>query len=168
MALGLALCTAATAQDLETGDQIRPGDGERIEACFRKIEASWDGNPDLHLTYYNCIGTVSEACQQESMANQSTQGMSNCAYRETLWWDRKLNDYYKTLQQNLEPAQFELLRDAQRKWIDWRDASCGFEYGFWEEGTIRSIFYSSCQLQMTAQRMIDLQTILGWLDIGTN
>ncbi|MCB9994666.1 MAG: DUF1311 domain-containing protein [Hyphomicrobiaceae bacterium] len=165
MALALLIPTISIADDFENGEAIMPGDGKRIEACLTNVDQSWDETAEIHLTYANCIGVVSEACQRETPSNTSTLGMTNCTRRETLWWDQKLNDYYRVLQKNLEPALFEQLRDTQRKWIAWRDASCDFEYTFWQDGSIRNIFYSSCQLQMTADRMIDLRTMLDWLNI---
>ena len=54
--------------------------------------------------------------------NFTTAGMQNCvgtAYQEM---DNRLNEVYSLLMGKLTPPKRELLKDAQRKWLAFRDA----------------------------------------------
>jgi uncharacterized protein YecT (DUF1311 family) len=59
-------------------------------------------------------------------AGESTQGMVECAVAAYQSWDAALNDAYDALMDALDPAQQAALRDAQRKWIAFRDADKAF------------------------------------------
>lgn len=109
----------------------------------------------------DCIGAASGPCM-ESPDGGTTMGMVDCLARETAWWDQLLNANYGTLRSDMEGEAFTALRDAQRAWIAFRDAECAFRYTFWREGTIRSLFYGSCRLDLTARRAIDLEDVANW------
>lgn len=58
--------------------------------------------------------------------NQTTVGMVNCAEKATEEWDQELNKYYKLLMGVLSSSEKELLRQAQRKWLGYRDSEIKF------------------------------------------
>ncbi|MGH8744752.1 MAG: lysozyme inhibitor LprI family protein, partial [Burkholderiales bacterium] len=67
----------------------------------------------------------------------NTVAIVDCVEAKTKAWNERLNKAYKDLPQRLDAGQLGPLKDAQRLWIKYRDANCGF-YGS-QEGTIRQI-----------------------------
>lgn len=49
------------------------------------------------------------------------------------------------------------LKDAQRKWIAYRDAVCKAEYGLVGGGTAGPSIHISCLIRITRQRIADIQ-----------
>ncbi|WP_332711879.1 lysozyme inhibitor LprI family protein [Pelagibacterium mangrovi] len=141
----------AAAQDTPT---FTPEDAELMTACIDGLadpELS-KANPDEVRPQTNCIGAASNPCMENEEGGYSTIGMAECVGRETNWWDSQLNVHYASLEETLDADLFASLRDAQRSWLAYRDASCGFEYELWSEGTIRTLVYAGCILDSTAQR----------------
>jgi uncharacterized protein YecT (DUF1311 family) len=148
------LASPAVAQD----NQFTTADEIEMQNC-------WEAVTDLNLqgeehTLQECIGAASNVCMEEEEGGMTTMGMASCIMRENSWWDSILNINYQNLKQVLEPNQFEDLRDAQRKWIAYRDASCAFHYNYWGNGTMRSTAFAGCMLDTTAQRAVELSGIL--------
>lgn len=141
----------AAAQDTPT---FTPEDAELMTACIDGLgdPALSEANPDEVRPQTNCIGAASNPCMENEEGGYSTIGMAECVGRETNWWDSQLNVHYASLEETLDADLFASLRDAQRSWLAYRDASCGFEYELWSEGTIRTLVYASCILDSTAQR----------------
>lgn len=162
MLAGLLLTglTVSVAPAQDTG--YEPADAEALQQCHEAVTAGLDDGGQDTAAYQQCIGVASDACQQEGPDSQTTMGMANCAARETAWWDEQLNSYYDALRDSLTADQFAALRTAQRNWLAYRDAACDFEYEYWKEGTIRSIFYTSCIMDKTAKRAIELGGYLDW------
>lgn len=59
-------------------------------------------------------------------AGETTQGMVECAGAAYQSWDEALNEVYGELMDTLDETQAASLRDAQRKWIAFRDADKAF------------------------------------------
>lgn len=117
-----------------------------------------------------CIGRFAETCMNDEDGGFSTLGMSMCTQAETEAWDALLNREYQRAMADAKlldaedmhyfpgfAVRAEKLRDAQRAWITFRDAECELEYATGGSGSIRHIFGTSCFLQMTAERTIDLR-----------
>lgn len=145
--------STVNAQELTADDEIN------MQQCIEAVHSyQRDGE---NISMRECIGAASRVCM-EAPEGQTTIGMAECTMRENKWWDNYLNFLYQDLKGMLTEEQFTALRDAQRKWIAYRDAKCDFEYEFWKEGTIRSTFYTSCVLETTASRAIDLSEYMDW------
>lgn len=144
--LTLLLAFPATAQEKPS---FTPEDAEQMTACVADLSETVPAgqNPPT-----DCVGAASNACMESEEDGTTTIGMTRCMARETAWWDGQLNVHYASLEETLAPELFATLRDAQRSWIDYRDASCGFEYELWSEGTIRSTVFAGCMMKLTAQR----------------
>lgn len=159
----IIITPAAIAQDMA----YQPQDAALLGNCIEEVESQFGNSngttPPRNLT--DCIGVAFNSCQDESPKSTTTLGMMECSSRETSWWDKMLNENYSILKDKLERQDFIELRKAQRTWITYRDNKCGFEFFFWRDGTIRSIFYSSCQLDMTARRAIELDGYLDWVSM---
>lgn len=119
-----------------------------------------------------CIGRFAEACMAGEEGGWSTTGMMFCTLAEAHAWDVLLNrDYQRAMEtaraHDAEEAEFfpeyaaraEWLRNAQRAWIGYRDAQCGFDHAFWGAGSMRMVAGASCRLDMTADRAIWLHFV---------
>ena len=145
------------AEELE----VTADDEILMQQCIETVRDVLNSGENANMR--DCIGAASRVCMEEP-GGQSTIGMSECTMRENMWWDNHLNVLYQDLKSMLTEEQFVKLRDAQRNWIKYRDTKCDFEFEFWIEGTIRSIFYTSCVLDMTANRAIDLSEYMEWFE----
>jgi len=156
IAIGLVLSICASnalAQDMTVEDEIN------MQQCVETVHDIQRSGDVASLR--DCIGAASRMCQEEPNG-YSTIGMSNCAMRETQWWDNYLNFLYQELKTSLTSDQFTKLRDAQRIWIKYRDATCAFSYEYWKEGTISGPIHAGCIQDTTANRAVDLSEYLSW------
>ncbi|MCI0599892.1 MAG: DUF1311 domain-containing protein [Beijerinckiaceae bacterium] len=88
----------------------------------------------------------------------NTVAIVDCIEAKTRVWDERLNKAYKELPQRIHAGQIGPLKDAQRLWIKFRDANCGF-YGS-QEGTIRQIQAAECMRSMTQDRALELENAM--------
>ena len=85
----------------------------------------------------------------------NTIAIVECTAAKTKAWDARLNTAYVALQRIVDHPQRDPLRNAQRLWIQFRDANCGF-YGA-ANGTIRQIQSAECVRAMTQDRALELE-----------
>ncbi|WP_339645636.1 lysozyme inhibitor LprI family protein [uncultured Pelagibacterium sp.] len=142
IAVFMLVALPATAQDTTT---FTTADADLMTACLADLS-----DPSSKQT--DCIGAVSNVCMDTEEGGYSTIGMVQCTARETDWWDSRLNTSYTKLGETLDADLFTTLQQAQRTWIAYRDQTCGFEYDFWGNGSMRSIAHASCMLDETARR----------------
>lgn len=88
----------------------------------------------------------------------STVEIVDCVDAKTKVWNDRLNRAYQALPQRLDPAQRGPLKDAQRLWIKYRDANCGFYAS--QEGTIRQVQAAECMRSMTQDRALELENAM--------
>ena len=69
--------------------------------------------------------------------------------------DHRLNAAYKALQARIEANQRQSLLSAQRLWVQYRDANCGF-YGV-QDGSIRQVQAAEYIRSMTEDRARELE-----------
>lgn len=116
-----------------------------------------------------CAGRSADLCMQTTPGGGSTAAMSGCLDRELTLWDGLLNSYYKTAQARArqadqENAQYggtapslsDALRDMQRAWIPFRDATCDFERAQWGGGTGGGPATYQCLMRLTAEQALVL------------
>jgi uncharacterized protein YecT (DUF1311 family) len=96
------------------------------------------------------------ACLEK--ANGVTAEMINCMLAETILQDARLNENYKKLLSKLATERKTALIEAQRAWIKFRDANCGF-YANPEGGSTARMAASECILNATADRAKELQLL---------
>ena len=95
-------------------------------------------------------------------ANQTTYGMIQCTMQAYDAWDAALNDVYKKLMPALEEDEKQALRTAQRQWIAYRDMELEFS-GLLHtnmQGTMYRVIHASRVVELTKQRVMDLQDYL--------
>jgi uncharacterized protein YecT (DUF1311 family) len=87
--------------------------------------------------------------------NTSTLAVVECVQAKTALADQRLHAAYKSLQARVDPAQRQALLSAQRLWVQYRDANCGF-YGT-QDGSIRQVQAAECIRSMTEDRARELE-----------
>lgn len=96
------------------------------------------------------------AADELQQCNQrDTLGIVECLNGKTAAWDDRLNDAYRKTLAAAVGEQRDRLRDAQRLWMRYRDANCGY-YGA-GEGSIRLIEAAECLRRMTERRARELE-----------
>jgi uncharacterized protein YecT (DUF1311 family) len=121
-----------------------------------------------------CIGTVRDACQKGPEAG-SEVGNRNCIGLELEAWDERLNDAYKKIlvgDLSTQQAQragpsgelrtltgADILRDAQRAWIAFRDKKCDAARLPLEGGTGAMTLEATCLLTETARQALWIEDL---------
>jgi uncharacterized protein YecT (DUF1311 family) len=85
----------------------------------------------------------------------STLAVVECVQAKTTVADQRLNAAYKALQARIDASQRQPLLAAQRLWVQYRDANCGF-YGV-QDGSIRQVQAAECIRSMTEDRARELE-----------
>jgi len=86
--------------------------------------------------------------------NGSTPEMVDCLMAQHAHWDKELTIAYQRALKDAEPPQRERLREAERAWIKYRDANCGYYAA--GEGSIARVDAAACMLAMTKARAQEL------------
>ena len=158
LALALLLPGAALAE--------APYDG-----YARAVGPCYDGAEDEPMARA-CIGRAARACIQGAPDGETTVGMMFCLLAERDAWDEILNAEYARARAAARTAdqadrgaspqtavRGDLLLDAQRAWIAFRDANCASAYAVYGAGSMRQIAGAECQMRMTADRTIELRAL---------
>lgn len=163
--LGIALILCAPLARAEPWDI----DASEVQADIESCITDADKNAkDSSI----CIGEFSIKCQSED-GGLATIGVSACIAKEAEAWDALLNDYYAELvtlakdedqlaeDDTIADDYFEkALREAQQKWVAYRDAQCQLaSLRFWQ-GTMMQNLSSGCQLDLTAARTLEFYAVL--------
>lgn len=125
---------------------------------------------NLILTFALCgIAQVASA-QNDGLTKQFSTCMDNaggvtinmleCLDAETKLQDKRLNIAYREAMGQLSPERKKQLQQAQRAWINYRDANCNF-YADPEGGSMARLSASDCLMSETASRAKELETISG-------
>ena len=83
---------------------------------------------------------------------QESDAELNVAYALAMDQARRLDSYDLR-----EPSNVALMRDAQRKWITFRDAACEAESTLTRGGTMQTQLYLGCMERLSRLRAEDLQ-----------
>ena len=118
-----------------------------------------------------CIGRSAQACMDATSMGNTTVGMGGCVSYELEYWDTRLNAAYKTQLAKAKAWDVEMrelgssaesmedaLRNMQRSWIPWRDATCGFERAQWGGGTGGGPATYACLVRLTGEQALYLET----------
>ena len=99
-------------------------------------------------------GTDFKKCYDDAM---STHEQLACAHKELKYWDTILNNEYKKLYKSLPKEEKPRLKDAQRKWIQYRDSECTFEAYEMRGGSAEGILRLGCTVHLTKARAKELK-----------
>lgn len=94
-----------------------------------------------------------------NQANGVTSEMISCVLAETTRQDAQLNEQYKKLMSKLSDERSKALIEAQRAWIRFRDANCGF-YNDPQGGSAAQLSSHECFLNVIADRVKELKLLL--------
>ena len=99
-------------------------------------------------------------CMDGPDASQGmTMAILNCSSKEIKHQDQRLNKAYKALKKSLSKSRQKDLLSAQRLWIQYRDANCGF-YNDPNGGTMHRMFAQECLMDATRSRAEELRSML--------
>lgn len=100
--------------------------------------------------------------------NYTTKGMTDCVNTATTKWDIELNKTYEKILGLLTVEQKGKLKNAQRKWIEYRDKEIEFSIQIYsdKQGTMWIPVSAQTKLDLTRQRTIDLENYMADLTIG--
>ncbi len=84
----------------------------------------------------------------------------NCIADEFATQDARLNGAYSDARRDLSEERQQVLLNAQRHWITYRDANCDFYATI--GGTLAQIASNDCLLRETAERAAELENMVGW------
>ncbi|RIX26978.1 lysozyme inhibitor LprI family protein [Sphingomonas edaphi] len=108
--------------------------------------AIWSASP-VSAEMYNA--------EYRQCADGPTADILECLQARSERWDKQLNVNFRNALQRAEGPQKAALRQAQRAWIEYRDANCE-AYGA-RQGSLRLIEAAECIRSMTAERASELQ-----------
>lgn len=144
-----------------TAAQEPPFDIGLTVACL--AEADPYGNAVL-----DCVGRAADACMAAPEGG-STVGMGYRFEQEWQWWDWQLTDAYSELikkQKRIDdvlagidsnlPSLVASLKEMQRAWIPFRDATCDYEGALWGGG----LATARCTMTETARQELELRAAL--------
>ena len=106
---------------------------------------SLNAHADYSQDYEKCLEAT----------NGVTADMLNCMTLEEERQDAMLNVYYKQLMRGLEPEHANLLKEAQRAWIKYRDARVNL--AGYDGGSMAVLSVGSIHLEMTVKRVDELK-----------
>lgn len=96
-----------------------------------------------------------------------TSYMIECMNQEYKYQNSRLNLNYKKLMSGLESEHAKKLKEAQRAWIKYRDASV--ELASFDEGTMSVLNGNAVMLDMTTDRANDLERmVMLYIDDGSD
>ena len=91
-------------------------------------------------------------------AGGATFAIQDCISEELERQDRRLNAAYRSLMGSVPERRRAQLRDAQRKWIAFRDANCEFYYDP-QGGSAARLASNECAVTLTAERAHELEAL---------
>ncbi len=142
---------AVLAGALFTSGTPRADDGREVWSCLQNIVTIDEFRRD-------CIGMVTNMCQELNKDMQNSPGLVSCMGREALAWDGVLNGIYKEVRAKLPKGEQAALKTAQLGWIKDRDGTCAFEavIAYRYSGSASAEAEASCKRDMTAMRVVKL------------
>jgi uncharacterized protein YecT (DUF1311 family) len=112
---------------------------------------------DLDAGEQQCLfKLVAEPCR--GSPNDFADSVATDCYRiEGVIWDTLLNEYYKSLLNDLDDEQTVKARAMQRAWVAYLDTTCGF-YDDKIRGTMSNLMHAACDTRERARRAM----LLNW------
>jgi uncharacterized protein YecT (DUF1311 family) len=86
----------------------------------------------------------------------------DCFFAASKKADTELNKFYRRVQTVVDGDELVKLREAQRLWIQFRDANCSAEHEPYEGGSAGPMVKVACLEAVTRHRTEELQVMYGW------
>lgn len=119
-----------------------------VTSALLTLSGPASAEPTYSNTYKTCLDASGGA----------TFGMIDCINAEEKLWDQRLNRSYQAVLKQLTPDRQKSLRAAQRLWLQYRDANCGFYFDP-DGGQMARLTATECHLRMTADRATELTAL---------
>lgn len=106
------------------------------------------------------LASVALAQDDETKCCCTTYDTSVCLSKIHDKIDAELDTTYQealSMAKRFTGEDVENLKDAERKWIAYRDAACKAEYGLWGRGSGGPNAHAMCMIRITRQRTADLK-----------
>lgn len=114
-----------------------------------------------------CVATQSAAQELDCETPITQVEMTGCAGRAAEAADQTLNETWQraievvktrdTADPGYDPSSEQILREAQRSWISFRDQACSAEATIARGGTMASQLFLICLERLTLRRTEDLR-----------
>ncbi|UGX85007.1 lysozyme inhibitor LprI family protein [Phyllobacterium meliloti] len=90
---------------------------------------------------------------------QTTAGMVDCTHKAFVAYDKQLNEVYKKVLATVDAESAKQIRDAQRKWVAWREAQIKADDGPWraDRGSLASMDIEAMNVDAVRARIKELQ-----------
>jgi uncharacterized protein YecT (DUF1311 family) len=113
----------------------------------------------IGLLTLSLIASSSVAQDDESKCCCTTYDVSVCLGKIRKKADADLNRAYEDALGGLKdsPTDIGNLKNAERKWVEYRDAACKAEYGLWGGGSGGPNAFAECVIRITRVRTSDLK-----------
>ncbi|MDY7802009.1 lysozyme inhibitor LprI family protein [Burkholderia stagnalis] len=91
-------------------------------------------------------------------AGQTTSGMIACSHQAYVAYDKRMNEVYQRVMRSADPQTRELIRQAQRQWLAYRDAQRKADNGPWraDRGSIASVDIEALNVDAIRARIQEL------------
>jgi uncharacterized protein YecT (DUF1311 family) len=110
-----------------------------------------------HGPQRHSIDLMKDACLAVEM---TTPGMAGCHAKALELWEAEIARCYQRLERSLDSQQMATVVEAQKKWIEFRQAETAAIGAIYTEGTISQIFRASAVEDLVRQRARDLQIMI--------
>ena len=137
------VANVAHADPLLSKAQIAKASAE-IEACLQKSKKPQD-----------CVGVIASRCD-DRIAAGGEAAHATCADNETAAWDVLLNTTWTKLSASMSAPRFAALKDIQKRWLDYRKVKCSFLLDASKNAGWGLMLKSTCVLDETSRRTIEL------------
>jgi uncharacterized protein YecT (DUF1311 family) len=117
----------------------------------------------LILPLLVAVVAATVAQDEETKCCCTTYDMSVCLSKIHDKVDAELNTTYQKalgMTKRLGIQDIENLKDAELKWIAYRDAACKAEYGLWGGGSGGPNAHTMCLVRLTKQRTTDSRMLI--------
>jgi uncharacterized protein YecT (DUF1311 family) len=94
-----------------------------------------------------------------SPEGQTTAGMTECSHRAYIAYDKRMNEVYQRVLQSVDPKSRELIRQAQRRWLAFREAQRAADDGPWRAdlGSMTSPDIEALNVEAVRNRIKELE-----------
>lgn len=107
----------------------------------------------IRLISLICVGIISVgAVHAQTQAEMNETAL--LTYKKA---DSKLNKVYQQLLQQLSGHEKQLLIAAEKSWIQYKTAHCGYVSASYEGGSIQPLIYYTCLIDVTNERITFLE-----------
>lgn len=145
---------ATSNEDTATEKNLTENGGEGAEDARQsdKEDLSKNSKKEEYLKKLNEM----EEADKHTEAKTTISDMEEQEEERYKKWDKVLNEVYGVLKEQLSNEQVDLLREEQRKWIEYRDEAAKEASLEYKGGSMESLEYIATQARLTKERAYKL------------